>query len=218
MPTNANSQDLVVVKEVRDNTVMLAGGGLCQIVMVGGVNFPLKSEMEQNAITLAYQDFLNGLDFPVQIVVHSRKINIQKYLDHLEERQEKESSALLQSQISEYREFIKSFVEKNAIMRKIFLLVVPYYAASLPSKETLSGFLPFLKKKKPAEEKVNPEEEAEFKKNLAQLEQRTAQVIEGLRTIGLETSVLNDEQLLELFYNFYNPETVEKEHITMQPS
>ena len=74
-----NSLDLVNIKEIRDDTVILKDGGMRQIIMVGGVNFALKSETEQNIMTQAYQTFLNGIDFPLQIVVHSRKVNIDKY-------------------------------------------------------------------------------------------------------------------------------------------
>jgi type IV secretory pathway VirB4 component len=207
--SSANSQDLVPVKEIKDNTLILKDGGMCQILMVGGMNFSLKSEAEQNAITLAYQDFLNSLDFSMQIIVHSGKINIDRYLSGLESRKQGEISGLLQNQIGEYQEFIKSFVKDNAIMRKLFLVVVPFYPMNLPSQETVSKLFSFGKKQ--TAQQVNPEKEEEFKKNLEQLKQRVDQVVDGLKTIGLVTSRLEDEHLIELFYNFYNPETVEKQ-------
>ena len=217
----ANSQDLVVVKEVKDDVLVLHSGIICQLLMVGGLNFLLKSESEQSAITLAYQDFLNSLDFGIQIVVHSRKINIDRYLQSLDVRREKEPSALLQNQISEYQEFIRSFVKENAIMRKIFLLVIPFYPSTIPSAaaagSTLSSLNPFAKKKSAAETKAKTaaEEDAEFAKNEGGLRQRVDQVVDGMRTIGLETQVLNNEQLIELFYNLYNPESVEKQDVAM---
>jgi type IV secretory pathway VirB4 component len=217
MPQNAaNTQDLVEIENIRENTLILKDGSLRQVVMVGGVNFALKSEEEQNLITQAYQNFLNSLNFQIQIVIHSRKINIERYLQNLEEYKAKEQSALLQDQISEYQEFIRRFVADNAIMSKTFFAVVPFYplSASLPAKNALE-FLPFLRKKPPAD--ASAAEAAagkEFQENLLQLAQRVNQVVEGLAQIGLEAVVLNDEQLLELFYNFYNPESVEKEKIS----
>lgn len=212
-----NSLDLVVVEEVKNDTVILKTGTMCHIVMVGGINFLLRSPEEQNAIALAYQDFLNGLDFSLQIIVHSRKINIENYLKNLEVRRESEISPLLQNQITEYQKFIESFVRDNAIMRKIFLAVVPYYP-SVVSASAAASMIPFLKKKETAEQaqKSEKEKEEEFQKNLLQLEQRTNQVIEGLRTIGLEARLLVDEELVELFYNYYNPETVEKNRIPQE--
>ena len=210
-----NTQDLVDIKEIHDDTVVMKNGALRQIVMVGGVNFALKSESEQNIITSAYQTFLNGIDFSLQIVVHSRKVNIEKYLEGLAKYSAQETSPLLQNQAEEYREFIRGFVQKNAIMEKSFLVIVPFYPISLelPTQQTMSSILPFLGKKKvdkAAEEKAKASANASFGENLAQLKQRVSQVTDGLSSIGLEVVVLNDEQLIELFYNFYNPETIEK--------
>ncbi len=209
----ANAQDLVDIEEIRKSTVILKNGRMLKIVMVDGVNFSLKSEEEQNIITFAYQNFLNGLDFPLQAIVHSRKINIEKYLSGLEKRQSEEPSALLQNQIAEYREFIKSFVKENPIMEKTFLTVVPFSPTAIPQKETITKFFPFFKKDKDSEKRAHDAAEATFEQNLSQLDQRVSQVTEGLRGVGLETEVLNNQALIELFYNFYNPETIERENI-----
>jgi len=121
MPGNfASAQDLVSVDEIREDVVLLKDGSLRQVVMVGGVNFSLKSEGEQNLIIGGYQNFLNSLNFPIQIIIHSRKINIENYLKQLEERKQVESSGLLQDQIEEYREFVRQFVSEHAIMVKTF--------------------------------------------------------------------------------------------------
>ncbi len=213
-----NSVDLVEVKEIKEKTVVVKDGSLRQVIMVGGVNFSLKSDNEQNIITQGYQTFLNSIDFPLQIVIHSRKVNIEKYLESLMARKEVEPSPILQNQIEEYTKFVKGFVEQNAIMEKIFLVVVSFYPLSgLPGvSKSVSGFLPFLGKKKtpagagPASAQRAEEEERMFKENLAQLNQRVTQVTTGLLNIGLEATVLDDEQLVELFYNFYNPQTIER--------
>src|SRR5581483_7371919 len=122
-----NSLDLVDVERFEGNVVVMKNGSMKQIVMVGGVNFALKSELEKTIITQGYQNFLNSIDFPLQVIIHSRKVNIAKYIESLLERKEAEDSPLLKSQIDEYAEFIKGFVEKNAIMEKTFLVVVPFY-------------------------------------------------------------------------------------------
>ena len=122
-----SSLDLVDIKEIRGNVVIVKDGSLRQVVMVAGVNFALKSDAEQTLIVQAYQNFLNSIDFPLQIIVHSRKVNIDVYIEGLTRRKESEPSPLLQSQIDEYVNFIKEFVEKNAIMEKTFLVVVPFY-------------------------------------------------------------------------------------------
>jgi type IV secretory pathway VirB4 component len=216
-----NSLDLVDIKEIRDNTVIGKDGGLRQIVMVGGVNFALKSDMDQTIMTQAYQNFLNGIEFPLQVVIHSRKVNIEKYADDLLRRKDSESSPIIQNQIDEYVQFIKGFVEKNAIMEKMFFVVVPFYPLSVvPSgvKSSGSGLMGLFGKKNKvqqtaADAKTAEEVEKAFKESLEQLNQRVEQVTTGLTGIGLETTVLNDEQLTELFYNFYNPQTVERKEV-----
>jgi type IV secretory pathway VirB4 component len=214
-----NSLDLVDIKEIRQNTVIVKDGSLRQIVMVGGVNFSLKSETEQNIITQGYQTFLNSIDFPLQILIHSRKVNIEKYIEALRARKEIEQSPILQNQIDEYSKFVEGFVEKNAIMEKVFLVVVSFYPTSiLPSANKVTSLIPFLGKKKedPATKARREEELAKmFGENLAQLNQRTSQATGGLLNIGLEATLLEDELLIELFYNFYNPQTVERQKAPM---
>ncbi len=207
---SGNSLDLIDIKEIKKNAVIMNDGSMHQVVMVGGVNFALKSEAEQSVITQGYQNFLNGISYPLQIIIHSRKVNIEKYIATLRTRKEAESSPILQNQIDEYINFIDGFVKKNAIMEKAFFVVVPFYPLSvLPSKNTLSGMFPFLGKKKDEKESGENEEEA-FNNNLIQLSQRTSQVMNGLLAIGLEAETLENEQLIELFYNFYNPQTIER--------
>ena len=220
MPVNfANSQDLVEIEQIKDSTLVLKDGSLRQILMVSGMNFALKSEDEQNAISGAYANFLNSVDFGIQIIVHSRKINIEKYLADLDQKKAAEQSPLLQNQIGEYREFIRQFVEENAIMSKSFLVVVPWQSASLSgAASSLGGILSFGKKKVSEEQQKAKEatKNEDFQKNLQQIGQRVAQVTDGLSAVGLDVVLLNDEQLTELFYNFYNPETTEKENINLQ--
>jgi len=216
-----NVQDLVEIKDIRDGTVILKNGGLRQIVMVGGINFSLKSEEEQNIITQGYQEFLNSVSFPLQIIVHSRKVNIERYVNRLDELRAKEPSALLQDQISEYQEFVRGFIKDNAIMAKTFLVVVPFTPISLPSvassSSSLIDSLPFLSRKKTPEKSAEAAAErtraqqTSFEESVAQLKQRVNQVAQGLTAVGLEAVVLNNEQLVELYYNFYNPETVERQ-------
>lgn len=216
MPGNfANAQDLVAIEEIRDNTLVLKDGSLRQILIVSGVNFSLKSTDEQNIITLAYQNFLNSVDFPLQIFIHSRKLNINKYLSDLEARAEQEPSPLLQNQTREYKEFISSFVQENAIMEKNFFMVVPWHPISLPSQAGILSSLPFFKKNKAGEEKATKEKQVSFEENLSQIGRRVTQVMEGMGSMGLDATVLNNEQLIELFYNLYNPEDVEKEKIAI---
>ena len=202
------TQQFVDVKEIKSGVVILKNGGLRRVLMVTGINFALKSDDEQNIIIGAYQNFLNSLDFSLQIVIHSRKLNIGKYLSNLNEIEEKEPNELLKEQISEYRNFIQSFVESNEIMSKTFFAIVPYDPVVIP--EGTAKFLdnvPFFGSKK------GKTEDKSLADQIMQLDQRTDHVISGLAGIGLRAVSLNDEEIVELFYNLYNPAPVEKKEL-----
>lgn len=200
------TQQFVDVEEVKNGTVILKGGGLRKILLVSGINFALKSEDDKNIIIGAYQDFINSLDFSLQIIIHSRRLNIQGYLDGLAERKENEQNELLREQISEYSEFIKSFVEQGDIMGKSFFIVVPYDPAVISGKGGLMSGLSFFGKKKD----TSVEDKKTLDEQIEQLNQRADHIGVGLSGIGLRAVALNDEELIELFYNLYNPAATEK--------
>ncbi len=206
MPKEAQpTQQFVKIEDIKEDVIILKNGSLRRVLMVSGINFELKSEEEQSITTYSYQGFLNTLDFSVQILIHSRKLNIENYLNKLTERQSIETSELLKNQISEYIEFIRSFVELNAVMAKTFFVVVPYDSIQIPKAgESIIASLKFWEKKK------MPSKEENLEQKIIQLNQRTEQVINGLTQIGLRVVSLRDEELIELFYNLYNPEAVEK--------
>ena len=209
MPKEAQpTQKFVEIEDIRNGAVILKNGSLRTVLMVSGINFELKSEEEQNIIAYSYQNFLNTLDFSVQIVIHSRKLNIENYLNKLAERQTTETNELLKNQISEYIEFIRSFVELNAVMAKTFFVVVPYDPIVIPSggKKILEFF------KFGSKTKISALEES-LEQKITQLNQRTEQVINSLTQVGLRVVALEDKELIELFYNLYNPETVERKDL-----
>jgi len=211
---SARTQDIVDIDDIKDGVVILRGGGLRKIILVDGINFDLKSEEEQKIITLAYQSLLNSLDFSVQINIHSRKLNVEGYLENLLERKKRETNELLKIQIEEYIEFVKSFVQTNTIMAKSFSVVVPYNPVVVPG--AAKKLLSLSKKSK----NVHIEEDRRDinPAHLEQLQQRTEEVIAGLRQAGLRAVSLEDQELIEFYYNSYNPATIEKrgEHIGRQ--
>ena len=129
MPSSNATQEFVPIKEVRDGVVILKDGGMRAILLCSSLNFSLKSEDERNAILLQFQDFLNSLDFSVQILVQSRKLDIRPYIALLEGQETKQTNNLLKIQVRAYIEFIKKFTEDANIMTKHFFIVVPYSPA-----------------------------------------------------------------------------------------
>lgn len=201
------TQKFVEVKEVKDGVVYLKDGGIRRILIVSGINFDLKSEAEQNLILSSFQNFLNTIDYPVQLFIHSRKVNVDSYLEKMRARQEQEENELLKIQIDEYINFIKTLVEQNAIISKTFFVVVPYEGIiATPSLGIFSSIFGSKKSK-------DIEAQATLQSKLEQLEHRVIEVKDGLEQIGLRASELGDEELTELFYNLYNPQLVEKKDL-----
>jgi len=213
MKKTQSTQEFVELQEVRDGVAFLKNGALRQLLIVSGVNFDLKSETEQDLMTYAYQNLLNALDFSIQIFIHSRRLNIESYLQKLQERHTQETNELLKTQIAEYIEFIKSFVANNAIMDKTFFVVVPYDPVYIP--QAAKGLMGLVKKAMPGGQEKTPasqnkDELENIQQNLQQLRQRVDQTIAGLQQIGLRAIPLDTEETIELIYNLYNPQLIER--------
>ena len=206
MPAAASAQQFLAVDSIREDVIVLKDGGLRVILMCSSFNFALKSTDEQDATIFQYQNFLNALDFPLQIVIQSRRINIEPYLETLAERAREEESELLRIQISEYIEFIKSFVAGTNIISKTFYVVVPFTPAILEKKGLFAKILSLLS----AERNGAALDARAFEERKHQLWQRVDTVIEGLQRFGIRSVPLNTEELIELFYGLYNPTEFEK--------
>jgi type IV secretory pathway VirB4 component len=200
------TQEFVPIKEVRDGIVILKDGSMRGIVLTSSLNFSLKSDDERNAITIQFQDFLNSLDFPVQIVIQSRRLDIRPYLALLEEQYKVQLNDLMKIQTREYIEFIKKFTESTNIMTKSFFVVVPYEPAIVDVKS--GGALGIFQKK--SSDEVASRKQATFEENRTQLEQRVSVVEQGLVRCGIRVIRLGTEEVIELFYKVFNPGDSEK--------
>lgn len=208
--TSNATQEFVPIKEVRDGIIMLKDGGMRAILLCSSMNFSLKSDDERSAILLQFQDFLNSLDFSVEILIQSRKLDIRPYIALLEERATRQESSLMKIQVREYIEFIKNFTESTNIMTKHFFVIVPYSPALLgpASASGVLSSLGFGKKETPASS--NAKSEAGFDENRSQLEERLSVVEQGLVRSGIRVVRLGTEEVIELFYKAFNPGETEK--------
>lgn len=199
----AGTQSFLKIAEIRDNTLVLKNGGLRGVLKVSSINFNLKSEDEQNAIIYSYQGFLNTIEFPLQIVIRSKKLDIDDYLEGLRDVGEKQSNPLLQKQTFEYAEYIAKLVEYADIMEKEFYVVVPQDPFRA---QKLNMFQKFFQNMNPkdnyTELKKRRQEFAELKKKLSS---RVNTVKVGLENCGLQVEEMETRQLVELFYESYNP-------------
>lgn len=200
------TQNFIPIQEVRDGIVVLKNGEMRALLLVSALNMALKSGDEQEATIVQFQNFLNSLEFSTQMVIQSRRHDIKPYLLTLEERLEEQTEELLRVQTREYIEFIRWFTNSVNIMSKNFYVVVPYVptgVSSLPvSKSATSLFSSFFSKK---EIDTSKETLAHFEEARSQIEQRVAVISAGLSQMGLRAVQLETEQIVELFYNIFNP-------------
>ena len=191
------TQQFLEIEDIREGVLILKDKSLRGILLVSSLNFALKSEEEQNAIIYQFQNFLNSLDFPIQIYIQSRKLNIAGYLEKLKELEEKQKDELLKIQTREYYNFIKTLLAEGAIMSKNFYVIVPFYP------------LPITPAKGKKEAKASILTQEQFERAKTQLWQRMEFVAHGLRGCGLFCAPLNTVELIELFWSIYHPQEAE---------
>lgn len=205
-----SAQKYLDISEIREDLVLLKDGTLRATIAVSSINFALKSVDEQNAIVQAYMQFLNGLDFPIQVVIQSRKMNIDGYLRQLDENEKGQGSDLLKGQIRDYKEFIKQLVKMGDIMQKRFFVVVPYNPAGQTAGQ--KGFSERLTDIFSPRVGIKLSEER-FQKYRFELSLRVNQIISGLSSMSLNAVQLDTQSLIELYYTVYNPELFEHQRL-----
>jgi len=196
------TQQFLEIDQIKEGVVLLKNKGVRAVLMVSSQNFALKSEDEQTATIYQFQNFLNSLDFPLEIVVQSRILNITGYLDKLKELESKQENELLRVQTGEYRKFIKNLVAGGQILSKNFFVIVPFALIEIPGLKSAVGL--FGKKKE-----GSGFTDSHFQRAKSQLWQRLEFVALGLRRCGLQTAPLNTSELIELFWSLYHPEEAE---------
>ncbi len=201
--TNA-TQEFVPIKEVRDGIALLKDGSMRAVLLCSSMNFSLKGSDEKSAILMQFQDFLNSLDFSIEILVQSRKLDIRPYIALLEERERKQENNLMKIQVREYIGFIKSFTESANIMTKHFFIVVPYSPA-LMNPTSAKGVFASLGIGKKDSSAASVAADKNFEESRSQLEERVSVVEQGLTRSGIRVARLGTEETIELFYKAFNP-------------
>jgi len=191
------TQNFLPFKEIREGILILNDNSLRAILMVSSINFALKSAEEQEAIFYQFQNFLNSLDFSIQIIVQSRVLNLTGYLDKLKELEEKQTNELMKIETAEYRNFISQLVASRQILTKMFYIVVPFTLIQL-SKVSL-----------PTTQKETSLSEEDFARAKNQLWQRVEFVSTGLNSCGLQNAPLNTLEIIELLWSLHHPNEAE---------
>lgn len=193
------TQSFLKLSEIRDDTIIMEDGTLRAVLTVSSTNFDLKSEEEQNALIYSYQRFLNSLEFHIQILLQSRKMDIAEYTERLKGIMERQTNELLRMQTGEYIEFINRLVESANVMNKNFYVIVPY---EMSVKSTGGGlFSKIFGTGKTKQIEAKSKAFADYRKAL---DERAGSVSSNLSSAGLRVVRLNTDQLIELVYNSYN--------------
>jgi len=190
------------ISEIKDDVIVMNDGTLRAVIMCSSLNFALKGEDEQKGIIGGYIQFLNSLDHTLQVVVQSRKLDIDNYLRSLEDVQKKQTNELLKIQIVGYLDFVKELIEIGEIMTKKFYLIVPFNPVEFKQQTFFSRLKQVFAPGRAI--KIKREKFLEYKEKLGL---RVNNVLSNLNSMGLDSVVLDTQSLIELSYNVYNPKT-----------
>jgi type IV secretory pathway VirB4 component len=201
--TNKSTQNSLLISEIKDGVVVMRDGSLRGVILGSAINFDLMSSDEQNAVEFAYQGFLNSLHFPIQIVIRSQKIDLDSYIEKLQTLRTEQSNDLLGMLMEDYIANIRSLVDEVNIMDKQFYIVVPFFPPLQVTKNSslISGIKAALQ---PTPSITVTEDD--FKQYKQELTQRISLVSSGLSQMGIRAIVLDTQELIDLYYGWYNPE------------
>jgi type IV secretory pathway VirB4 component len=215
LPNPNSTQNTLQIAEIRDGIVIMNDGTYRSVVMAKSINFDLMSQSEQESVEYAYQGFLNSLYFPVQIFIRSQKVDIGPYIDKLDKIRTEHDNMLLALLMEDYINYIDILSLSTNIMDKKFYVVVPFSNAPnadvslASSKSFISGFAELMSKK---ETKVVINEK-DLEKAKTELRNRVQAVVNGLMQCGVKSAPLDTEELIELYYDTYNPDTATRQHL-----
>jgi len=206
---SASTQENLDIAGVEDGTLILKDGSYRLVLEVTAINFGLKSEREQNSIIFQFQGFLNSLHFPTEIVIQSRKLDLTPYLTKLKKRAGEQASELLKAQTLDYVDFVSELINLANIMKKRFYVVIGWENIELRNLSLVDRL--FNRGNSVSLLKISQDE---FKKRNTDLRERANVVASGLGSIGLHCKQLSTRELIEIFYNFYNPGIADKERLS----
>ena len=207
---NPNStQNALQIAEIRDGIVIMNDGSFRSVLMVKSINFDLMSPQEQEAVEFAYQGFLNSLYFPIQVVVRSERVDLKQYLEKLDKIRSEHDNMLLAMLMDDYINYVDQLSEQANIMNKKFYIVIPYFPTPTienqlkVSTNFFTGLASMFNNK---QQKVVINEN-DLDQAKTELRNRVQAVLGGLLQAGIQGLPLDTQELIELYYNVYNPDT-----------
>lgn len=197
----ASTQEHLNIEDVRDDIVILKDGSCCLVLQTTAVNFNLLSEAEQDATIYAYAGLLNSLSFPIQIFIRSQKKDISSYLLLLRKQENKQKSSVLKKWIKQYQKFIEKTVKENEVLDKDFYLIIPFSLLELGISQALKKGFAKGKSQLPL-----PKEQI-LERAKTNLYPKRDHLIKQFNRLGLQAAQLTTKELIQLFFNIYNPES-----------
>ena len=197
----ASTQEHLDIEDIRDNLVIRKDGSAVAVLRTTAVNFDLLSEREQEATIEAYASLLNSLSFTIQVLVRSKRLKIESYINKLRKEKEERKNEKLKKQMANYINFITNLTKKNEVLDKKFYLAVPYQNVQIKIENPLQKFLAKLQGR---ELKIQIDVERTVEKAIPKLEPRIEQIRKQFNRVGIRVERLNTEQLVKLFYDFCN--------------
>jgi len=211
-PKNPNStQNSLLLSEVRDNMVIMADGSFRAVIACKSINFDLMSSREREGVEFSYQNFLNALNHPIQVLIRSQRIDIGPYIDKLVKIRHNQDNMLLNVLMDDYIDFIDALSQEANIMDKSFFIVIPYYPQGDIANILEQGKGFFGKIIARSKNNITKIESQDYEKARTEIKNRVDGVIAGLFQLGVQSTQLNTKELGELYYNFYNPDTAVRE-------
>jgi type IV secretory pathway VirB4 component len=208
--TSKSTQNSLLISEIKDGVVVMKDGSLRGVVLGSAINFELMNPAEQDAVEFAYQNFVNSLHYPIQIVIQSRKIDLDGYLEKLDGLRNEQQNELLGFLMEDYIANIRALIEEVNIMDKQFYVVVPYFPP-VEGKQNISLVAGLQEAFQPTPSITVSEENYQDYKT--ELSQRMALVSSGLTQIGIRAIALGTQELIDLYYGFYNPDVANNEKL-----
>lgn len=214
--TNPNStQNVLQIAEIRDGIVIMNDGSYRGVVMAKSINFDLMSPQEQEAVEYSYQGFLNSLYFPVQIFIRSQRVDLQPYIEKLDKIRGEHDNMLLAYLMEDYIQYIAGLSQQTNIMDKKFYVVVPYFPhtdvqKALEQSKNFFGGLSQLFSSKEQHVVIN---EADLETAKTELRNRVQALLGGLQQCGIQALPLDTQELIELYYDTYNPDTATRQQL-----
>lgn len=206
---DGSTQRYLPFSEIRDNLMIMKDGSSRMVLKVHALNFNLKSVEEQDAILMSYQRFLNALNFPIQIIVRSLRVDIESYVNKLKNLALNQSNPLLQEQTYKYIDFLLTLIDLAQIMKKEFYIVVPYDFENNESVRKTDFFGIFKtfwsaisQEQSVSDIRANRSRASKLRKGNYE---RLSTVKMSLESIGLRAEELKKEEMIKLLYNYYNP-------------